>query len=272
VCLVARVLGIPIVLHESDAVMGRANQLIARWARVICLGFPLENYDLQIANCELTESQSQIVSRKSQIIFTGNPIRPEITKGSREEGLRMTGFSGKRPILLVIGGSQGAQAINESVWKLLPEILTTCDVVHITGKGKGHTRDLGLETSDHYFSLEFAHHQLPHLYAITDLALSRSGAGGISELAGNSITSILVPLRGLAQDHQWNNAESLRKRGGCVVIPQSELGEKLTETICDLVKHDKEREALATRLHELMGKGGAAQIVAIVEKIGQEQV
>ncbi|MEK7562854.1 MAG: glycosyltransferase, partial [Patescibacteria group bacterium] len=124
VCLAAKRMKIPIILHESDAVMGRANRLIAKLSTKICLGFP--THDARSHHSPLTTYE-----------FTGNPLRPEITRGSRAEGLRLTGFSGSRPILLIMGGSQGAQAINEWTVRHLEDLTAVCDVIHLTGTGKG---------------------------------------------------------------------------------------------------------------------------------------
>ena len=259
VCLVARMMHIPIMLHESDAVMGRANALISKLATVILTGFPLEqkpNDKLQIAN------NSQFAIRNSQ--FVGNPIRPEITHGSRNEGLRITGLSGTRPILLVMGGSQGAQKINEIVWELLSQVLGWCDVIHITGKGKGQIKNQKSEIRNHYFSLEFAQKELPHFYALASLALSRSGAGAIGELAANGIPSILVPIRGLAQDHQQANALFVEKIGGCILISQEHLRTKLAGTIYDLLMNREKCEALATHMRTVIKDDASENIAALL--------
>ncbi len=219
VCLAARIAGVPIVLHESDAVSGKANRLVGKWAKTVCTGFP----------------------SAGPSIFTGNPVRPEVTTGKREDGLRITGFSGTRPVLLVMGGSQGAASINGIVAAHLPELIAIADVIHLTGKGKpGGAPQTG------YWSAEFAYEDLPHLYALATLALSRSGAGGISELAACGIPALLVPLRGLAQDHQLANALAAEKSGGCVALDQETLDERLIPAVRSLL----EDSAQLTRMRE----------------------
>ena len=147
VCLAAHKKKIPIVLHESDVVSGYANRLVARWADVVCLGFSQTTSNVQ-------RRMSLDVRRWT---FTNNPIRPEVTQGNREEGLRITNFSGNKPILMVMGGSQGAQALNEAVSENLEELLKLCDIIHLTGEGK-----LLTEKQEGYWSKEFAYEELPH--------------------------------------------------------------------------------------------------------------
>jgi len=243
ICLAAHQRRIPIVLHESDAVMGRANRLVSRWAKHICLGLPLS-----------TDSLSTFHS-------TGNPIRAEIAHGNRAEGLKLTGLDGKRPILLVTGGSQGAQTINQIIAELLPEILKLCDVVHLTGKGK----ELNIKQNG-YWSRPFVTDELPHLYALADIAVSRAGAGSIAELAANSIPTILVPLRGVGHDHQQLNAELIEKEHGCVLIQQKLLSQKLVPKIEQLISNKEGLRSLGKQLNKFHKKDAAANIAKILQE------
>src|SRR3989344_1324869 len=213
ICLAAWWKKIPIVLHESDARMGIANRMIAKIADTVCLGF----------------DETMIVDPRMQV--TGNPVRAGVTKGVKEEGLRITGFSGDRPVLMVIGGSQGATAINDVVRTLLPKLLETFDVIHLTGPGKN-----GAPKTAGYFAKEFAYEELPHLYAVTSVALSRAGAGGICELAANGIQTILTPLRGVANDHQQANALAAARSEGCIVLPQEKLSAELLPTLQNMIE------------------------------------
>lgn len=208
-CIAAAFRGIPIILHESDAVSGYANRLIGYRAKRVCQGFPIAH-------------RSSLSTRR----YTGNPVRSNITQGSREQGLKLTGLSGKKPILLVIGGSQGAQAINESVIANLSELWRLFDVIHITGRGK-NTGNIRQPNTDKYYSVEFATDTLPHIYACTHIALSRAGAGSIAELAANRIPAILVPLRGVGHDHQYVNAKTVENAGGCIYLEQNSLNTQL---------------------------------------------
>lgn len=199
-CFAARAKGIPVVLHESDAVMGRANRMIARVATKTLLGTDI-----------------------------GNPIRARMTRGKKEEGLRVTGFSGAKPVLLVMGGSQGALSINEEIAKNLDALTEAADVIHLTGKGKSVAAN-----RPGYFSTEFGSDVLPHLYAITTLAVCRAGAGSIAELAACGIPGILIPLEGLAGDHQVKNAVRAEATGAFIHLPQGRIAE-LAPLVVDLL-------------------------------------
>ena len=203
-CLAAWTKRVPVVLHESDGVMGWANRIVSLVAAEVLHGPDV-----------------------------GNPIRARITQGKKEEGLRVAGLDGTKPVLLVMGGSQGAASINEAVTHQLDALLKICDVIHLTGKGKSITAN-----KPGYYATEFGSDVLPHLYAATDLAVSRAGAGSIAELGACGIPSILVPIRGLAGDHQVRNAERATEGGGAVTLAQEKLNElsaRVTTLLSDRV-------------------------------------
>ncbi|MEK7591301.1 MAG: UDP-N-acetylglucosamine--N-acetylmuramyl-(pentapeptide) pyrophosphoryl-undecaprenol N-acetylglucosamine transferase [Patescibacteria group bacterium] len=239
-CCAAKRRRIPIVLHESDAVAGYASRLIARLANKICTGFPhaIEGGE-----------------------HTGNPVRPDVTRGSREKGLSFARLSGKKPVLLVLGGSQGAEALNGVTRELLPQILNICDVIHLTGAGKE-----GAPPRPGYYAFPFAYTELPHLYAAATIALSRSGAGALSELAANGIPTILCPLRFVAQDHQRENATEASARGGCVVLEQSDLKETLLSTIRSMLEDDK-HALMASAFRSFAKPEAAGKIASLLQTV-----
>ena len=235
-CYEAKKRDIPIILHESDSVMGYANRIVARWAAHICTGFPNE----------------QTNKRINELTHTGNPFRKAITQGSKEEALTITGFHGRKPILLVMGGSQGAQAINEIIISQLDDLLLHYDIIHITGRGKSSVMshqssvtDDRLPITDHYYSTEFATSDLPHFYAAADLAMSRAGAGSIVELSANRIPSILIPLKGVGHNHQVRNAEVAEKGGGFLHVDQDDLAAQLLATLDTMRAHPAPRLSAA---------------------------
>lgn len=241
VCLAASRKKIPIVLHESDARPGRASRLIARRAQKVCTGFP-----------------STHLSKKE--IWTGNPVRPGIAHGKREEGLRRTGLSGTKPILLITGGSQGAASLNDAVHDHLDALLSLCDIIHLTGRGK---KTVAQERPG-YFAEEFALSDLPDLYAAATLALSRAGAGSLSELAANGIPTIVVPLEGVAQDHQMENARQAAASGGALLLEQAELRSNLLPTIRSLLAHEEKLREMADAMRTLSKPDAAEKIAAAV--------
>ncbi len=225
-CTAAWMKRVPIVLHESDVVMGRANKLISHIATVVVLGTDI-----------------------------GNPIRARIPKGKKEEGLRIAGLDGRKPVLLVMGGSQGALAINQAVAAQLDALLKVCDVIHLTGKGKSVATN-----RPGYYATDFGSDVLPHLYAATDLAVSRAGAGSIAELGVCGVPAILVPIKGLAGDHQVGNAERAAEGGGCVVLPQERL-EELSMMVTRLLSDPVTAQTMGERAR-YAAKPEAARLIA----------
>lgn len=213
VSLAARLQRVRVLLFDADAVPGRANTLMRKWADTVCLGFPLRS------QCAPDD------------VRTGYPVRSDVLQGSLEIGLSITGFSGKRPVLLVLGGSQGSAALNQAVDEHLSQLLETFDIVHLTGEGK----ELEGRQAPGYWQRPFAHRELPHLYAISTVALSRAGAGAIAELSSWGIPSILVPLREVAHDHQMKNAELVSKTGAAILLQQTDLGAELLPRLRSLV-------------------------------------
>lgn len=183
---------IRIVIHESDAIPGLATKLSAPFANKILLGF-------ETAALEKHHYKMEVV---------GNPVRPTVLKGKRKEGLKLTGFDGKKPVLLVMGGSSGAQQLNEIVHNEEAELLETFDLIHITGKGKGKACQ-----ENSCYRIPYAHEELIHLYALTDVAISRAGAGSLAELEALGIPGLLYPL-GLdaSRGDQLANAKGLCAR------------------------------------------------------------
>jgi len=241
-CFAAHRKNIPIILHESDTISGRANKLVGRWAKKICLGF------------------GDASSDSGKKIWTGNPVRNNVNGGDRNEGLRITGFTGEKPVLLVTGGSQGSVAINTAVMHHMDELLNVCDVIHLTGKGK---KGVPVEKKG-YWSAEFVVAELPHLYAISSIALSRAGFGNIAELAANGITAILVPLRGVGHDHQWHNAMNAAKTGGFLHLEQNELDKELVSAISELVRNSEKLKQMREKSKLLYNPHASRQTAQIL--------
>ncbi|MFH0769761.1 MAG: UDP-N-acetylglucosamine--N-acetylmuramyl-(pentapeptide) pyrophosphoryl-undecaprenol N-acetylglucosamine transferase [Candidatus Peregrinibacteria bacterium] len=244
-CIVAWWHRVPVVLHESDAVGGRANRIVSLFAHNICWGM----------NVRVPRPFRQ------RSTFTGNPIRPGINEGGREEGLRITGFSGERPVLLVMGGSQGAEVLNQFVVRHFADLSAVFDVIHLTGPGK-----TGLETGRHYWKTEFAYGEMPHLFAAATVAVSRAGANCITELAANSVPSILIPLRGVGHDHQYQNALVAARSGGCICVEQSALEQQLLPALQNLASSPETQTRMRLAMRSLHEPAAAGQIAKILSR------
>lgn len=237
ICLAARLRGVPVVVHESDAVMGIGTSLVRRLAARVCLG-------------------TDTGERGSGIVVTGNPVRPEILTGDSERGLAITGLSGAKPILFVTGGSQGAEALNRAVIDALPTLLPAVDIIHLTGKGKTAAAPVA-----GYWSAETSGGTMGDLYACASLALIRGGAGSIAETAAMGVPAIIVPLEGLAQDHQVHNAERAAASGGCKLLCQRDLS-RLSSTITTLVRDPSRLHSMSVAVRTLQ-RPDAARLIAM---------
>lgn len=233
--------GIPVVSHESDYTPGLANRLCKNFAKVICTNF---------------EETVQFLP-KGKAVCTGTPIRRELGEGSREKGLALCGFTADKPVLLVMGGSQGAGPLNDSVRSALPELTKTFQIIHLCGRD-----NLAPELGDTpgYFQLEYANEELGDLYAASDIMLSRAGANALAEILMLALPAILVPLPAASgsRGDQVLNAESFEKKGYSVLLPQDEMT-------------DERLVAEANRLYENRGQYRAA-MQAMAGKTGTEAV
>jgi UDP-N-acetylglucosamine--N-acetylmuramyl-(pentapeptide) pyrophosphoryl-undecaprenol N-acetylglucosamine transferase len=234
---------IPIVLHSSDSVPSLSDKLIGRIAQKICTGFPKNRWPKAF---------------QKKIIVTGNPVRAMIHTGSKAAAQRITGFSGRRPTLMIIGGSQGSLTINHAVERHFEELLGMADIMHLTGSGKGiekkHAR---------YWSAPYVTGDLPHLYAAADVVLTRAGAGVLAELAALKKTAVIMPLEGVAHDHQTENAHMLEQAGAAEVLLEAHI-EHLPSVIHHLLTSPKRREMLGSALSDFFPSGAAERIATTV--------
>lgn len=192
----------PIIIHESDMTPGLANKLCIPFARKICYSFP--------------ETKKHLPQDKG--VHSGLPVRESIFSGDREEGKRLCGFLDNKPVILVICGSQGSQIINKVVRESLPTLLPDFNICHICGKG-GTT-----ENQPGYHQFEYVNEELPHLFALSDIAISRSGATTLFELLALAKPALLIPLAtNASRGDQILNANSFESQGFSKLLNQDQL-------------------------------------------------
>lgn len=210
----AAALKIPCVIHESDMTPGLANRLCIPVAEKVCCNFP--------------ETVKDIPGEKA--ILTGSPIREELSQGDRVAALKMCGFSANMPVLMVIGGSQGAGAINEMVRAALPKLLEDFQIIHICGKDKV---DNILLNKAGYKQFEYVKAELKDLFALADVVISRAGANAICELLSLKIPNLLIPLPTKAsRGDQLLNAASFESQGFSIVLQEEDMD---IASLCDKV-------------------------------------
>ena len=203
----AKKLGIPCIIHESDYSVGLANKLCFSAAKKICCDFP--------------ETLKSLPKDKG--VLTGAPVRKELSEGNSGNGHIVCGFEEGKPVLLVIGGSLGAAAVNEAVRGALPELLKTFNVIHICGKGK---TDEAYDGKEGYRQFDYVGRGLADLFAAADIVVSRAGANSVFELLALKKPNILIPLPGGRGD-QLLNARSFEGQGYSMVIKQEDITTEL---------------------------------------------
>ena len=237
---------IPVVIHESDLTPGLANKIALRFAAVVCVSFP--------------ETLNHV--NKNKAALTGPPIRRGLTAGDRQKGLKLCGFSGKKPVLLVMGGSLGSVRLNEALRSALPRILPDFDAAHVCGK---NNRSASAETPG-YAQFEYLQQELFDLMAACDVVVSRAGANAVFEFLTLKKPALLIPLsKNASRGDQIQNAESFRNQGFAEVLQEEDLcAESLSTAISGLYAN---REKYIEAMSKSPAKNGVDEIVGIIEKV-----
>ena len=240
-------LHIPVIIHESDMTPGLANKLCFSSASKICCNFP--------------ETLKYLPEGKA--IHTGCPIRDELKNGSRLAGLKLTGLKAEKPVLMIIGWSTGAVAINNAVRAALPQLLETYQVVHLCGKGN---LEPSLDKTEGYVQYEYMGEPLKDIFAMADIVISRAGANAICELLALKKPALLIPL-GLSASRgdQILNAESYAKKGYSKLLPQEELTPtRLVADVNDLYAH---RSQYRQAMKQASDQDAVQKIVSLIEEL-----
>ena len=241
-------LKIPTIIHESDMTPGLANKLCIPSAVKVCCNFP--------------ETKSHLPEGKA--VVTGTPIRQELLSGDPQKGRDFTGFTSDKPVILIIGGSLGAQAVNTAVRNILPQLLPEFQVVHLCGKGK---KDESLTGLTGYVQYEYIEKELADLFAMADIVISRAGANAICELQALKKPNLLIPLSANAsRGDQILNARSFEKQGFSMVLEEEEITDQV---LLDAVKKLFENRDTYRRAME--NAPGQDSIAVICDLIHQYQ-
>ena len=193
---------IPVISHESDFTVGLANKITSKYCKKVLTSFPETAKTLSNGN------------------FVGAPLREEIFK-KQEDAYSYFNLSGKKPVLLILGGSQGSKSINDVIFRVLDELLPTFDVIHVVGKG-----NVVNVNKQGYAQVEYLE-DVSLAYSIASVCVSRAGSNTVFELLALKIPTLLIPLpKGTSRGDQVFNAEYFEKLGLVSVLPQSRLTEK----------------------------------------------
>jgi len=264
VVLAAAFLRIPVVVHESDAVMGRANRLGSRFARYLVTSY--EGISFQ------TKAEQQLL---------GIPVRTALLVPPRPDAIERLGIDPERPVLLIMGGSQGAERINNLILDSLDELLRDFTVLHQTGQAH---HIMCTQTADKLIQdegMRAHYHPVPSLdaaslndaYHLAGVIVSRAGSGSIYEIALHGKPSILIPIpEGISHD-QRTNAYTYARAGAAVVIEEKNLSAGLLRSEIDRIMLDQSVYSAMSTAASSFGRPDAAHNVAgLLMGIAQEHV
>jgi UDP-N-acetylglucosamine--N-acetylmuramyl-(pentapeptide) pyrophosphoryl-undecaprenol N-acetylglucosamine transferase len=273
---VAAKMGVPILLQEQNGFAGVTNKLLKDDAKKICVAY---------------EGMERFFPQE-KIILTGNPVRQNLTSGTKEEALKYFNetfgvhFTAERKTLLIIGGSLGARTINQSIVAHLSELIESgIQVIWQTGKNYyadcqkalsnlqspiANSQSPIANTPSPIICTDFVS-QMPLAYALADLVISRAGASSISELCLLGKPSILVPSPNVAEDHQTHNAMALVKKQAAVLVKDNNAHSELIATALQLIADDQQLQELHTHILTLALPDSARMIAAEVMQLAQKK-
>lgn len=244
---------IPIMIHESDSTPGIANQFLSKFANRIAVAYP-------------TAAQ---YFPKEKTALVGNPIRFQVTDGNPIMLRQELGFTQSRKTLLILGGSQGSQVINDAIVKILPQLLQHFQIIHQTGEANfenviREAAFMGVKAGhDGYYAAPFMNaNKLRDAFALSDLVISRAGATSITEIAANSKPAILIPISQSANDHQRMNAYALAQIGAALVLEEANLGEHILLEKINHILNDNELQRSMIEKIRTFYHPTAAEVIA----------
>ena len=240
---------VPVVTHESDLTPGLANKLCLPFASAQCCTFP-----------------EAVKYARGKGVYTGTPLRPEIFEGDRERGLKTFGLNANLPVLMVVGGSSGAQAINECVREALPQLTQGFQVLHLCGRGNLSDRLAG---SKNYVQVEYLDREMADAYACADVLISRAGSNSLCEILALKKPALLIPYpMGASRGDQILNAESFEKRGLSRVMQQDQM---TAETLArEVIRLYHDRGALMDAMAAEHTGGGVDRVLEQIYKYAKK--
>ncbi len=244
--------GVPTLIQEQNSCAGITNKILGKKANKICVAY----------------NGMEKFFPKEKIMLTGNPVRQDILQleGKRERGMEHFKLDPNKKTLLIIGGSQGARTINQSIFKGLKELIDNdTQVIWQTGKNflSKANEAIGKSGSKSVQAFDFVQ-KMDLAYAVADVVVSRAGASSVSELCIVRKPALLVPLPTAAEDHQTKNAMALVTHNAAIIIKDAEAEEKLVPETIDLLNSKDRQEKLSANIHKLAFTDAAGVIASEV--------
>ena len=255
--LAAKILGIPLVIHDSDAHPGLTNRILARYATVIGTGAPVENYPYPAGRTHYVG------------IPVSNQYRPLTAKQQQQCKAELGLHDTKKPLLVVTGGGLGARNLNRAIIAIAPQLLDKVAIVHITGHAN---YDAVLESApEHidYIIKPFLPGQVI-AFGAADVVLTRAGATTLIELAAMAKPVIIVPNPYLTSGHQEKNAAIFQKAGAAVVLQEEDIildQRVLLKALTDVFTGTALRRDMAKKLYSFAKPDAALDMAALIVEI-----
>ncbi len=250
----AKVLGIPVIIHESDSTPGRVNMWAGKFAKRIAVSFV----------------DAGVFFQKDKIAWTGHPIRAEIeTKASHDKAFEYFKLESNLPVILILGGSQGAELVNQTILDALPMLIDNYQIIHQTGikNYKGVVGRASVVLADN----KNRSHYLPQAYlnplamknaaGCASLIISRAGST-IFEISSWGVPSIMIPITNTNGDHQRKNAFAYARAGACGVIEEANMTANILNSEIAKIMKDKVHYDRMAKNATAFYKPNAAQEIA----------
>ena len=263
VVLAAKKNNVPVLLHESNAFPGKAVQMLAKKADTILVSFK--------------DAQDRIKKCKN-VVFTGTPVKikkQDYSLNEKEKIVKDMQLTNDKPIVLIFGGSQGAQRINEAIMSIIENNLNKdYQIIWATGpkqydliKEELGKNNINIEKIENTKIVPYIYN-MEELENVCDLVVARSGAMTITEISNLAKPSILIPLPNVSNDHQMYNAKVLEKVGGAIIITNDDVnGELLNKNIKDIVLDKNKCEQMSSNAYKVSTKDVEEKIYKEIKKL-----
>jgi UDP-N-acetylglucosamine--N-acetylmuramyl-(pentapeptide) pyrophosphoryl-undecaprenol N-acetylglucosamine transferase len=251
--LLGRSQHLPTLIHESNAIPGRVTRLIAPWVNKTLLGFEGCSVYLRQAHC----------------VVTGTPVRRGLERVDRAVAAERFGLNPQLPIVLIMGGSQGAHGINQLILKSLPLWHARRDEVqfiHLTGATDANIAEINYRRQRITAVVQAFSTEMENFYSLADVVISRSGAASLTELSHYGLPSILIPYPAAADDHQLYNARIFERAGAAKIEVESKATpESLYEQVFEILNNHDLRRDMAAAAQKLAGTDAAKRVAEEIE-------
>ncbi len=245
--IAARAAGVPYVLLEQNVRPGKANRFLAAGAKRVYL--------------QWAEARGAFPGCGAKTVVTGSPLRRDLHRIARAEALARFGLDGSLPTLAVVGGSQGAEALNRAVVEALNGTASKLQIIHVAGRGNEASVKEAYARKGARAEVRGFVDEMDALYCAADLVVSRAGALAIAELAAFEVPSVLVPITKSAGDHQRENARAAARSGGALLLEERDCeAGGLGPVLRRLAERDPSIEAMRGLIRGV-ARTGAADLI-----------